>query len=216
MVRDHKQCTQHENYIAAKERSLKTQQHQKQGRIEKYLQNPKRCLLCSIVIPYEQKTENNFCNRSCAATYNNNKRGRKQKTVETSKPKKQSRAPRTPKPKKEKYPYTLVYPNKCKVCERSFYAKTNVRKSCSPECTKIIGSITAKRTGLGGNKNNKAHGYYTSPTAGTVWLESSYELKVAQELDNHNIAWSRPSYFNYTLNEQTKKRKISIHARLPQ
>lgn len=40
-----------------------------------YEQQPKKCLLCGKVIPYE-KRDNNFCNRSCATTYNNLKKGK--------------------------------------------------------------------------------------------------------------------------------------------
>ena len=36
----------------------------------KYEENPKRCKCCGTIIPYE-KRENDFCNRSCSASYNN-------------------------------------------------------------------------------------------------------------------------------------------------
>jgi hypothetical protein len=55
---------------------------------------------------------------------------------------------------------------------------------------------------MGGNKNNKAYGWYTSPSAGAVWLESSYEYKVAKSLDDNNINWIRPPYISYN---ETKK-----------
>jgi 5-methylcytosine-specific restriction endonuclease McrA len=35
-----------------------------------YLENPRYCLHCSTVIPWERRT-NKFCDRSCAASYNN-------------------------------------------------------------------------------------------------------------------------------------------------
>ncbi len=44
---------------------------------ETYEQNPKHCKYCGEVIPYE-KRENDFCNHSCAASYNNSKRGNKE------------------------------------------------------------------------------------------------------------------------------------------
>ena len=37
---------------------------------EKYEENPKRCKYCGKIIPYERR-ENEFCNRSCSASYNN-------------------------------------------------------------------------------------------------------------------------------------------------
>lgn len=39
------------------------------SRIE-YEKNPKRCKYCNEIIPYE-KRQNDFCGRSCAASYNN-------------------------------------------------------------------------------------------------------------------------------------------------
>jgi len=53
-------------------------------------------------------------------------------------------------------------------------------------------SKLAKKTGLGGNRNKYAHGWYTSPFAGKVYLESSYEYEVAKELDKNKINWKRP------------------------
>ena len=55
---------------------------------------------------------------------------------------------------------------------------------------------------LGGNKNNKAYGWYESPIAGKVWLESSYEYKVAESLDKNNIKWRRPAYLKYSDNKK--------------
>ena len=37
---------------------------------QNYLINPKLCKHCNSIIPYE-KRGNNFCNRSCSASYNN-------------------------------------------------------------------------------------------------------------------------------------------------
>lgn len=48
---------------------------------EKYYNNPKYCLQCGKLIPYE-KRENKFCSSSCAAVYNNTGRVRNKKTRE--------------------------------------------------------------------------------------------------------------------------------------
>jgi predicted nucleic acid-binding Zn ribbon protein len=45
-------------------------------RINDYNNNPKKCLNCSEIIPYDKK-RNNFCSQSCNAIYNNGKRGSK-------------------------------------------------------------------------------------------------------------------------------------------
>lgn len=46
---------------------------------ELYENNPKVCKLCGEIIPYERR-ENEFCSKSCAATFNNTKRN-----IDTSK-----------------------------------------------------------------------------------------------------------------------------------
>lgn len=52
--------------------SVATNEKRKQDRILKYLKNPSRCLQCSEVMPYEKRQcKYRFCDRSCAATYNN-------------------------------------------------------------------------------------------------------------------------------------------------
>lgn len=50
---------------------------------------------------------------------------------------------------------------------------------------------------LGGNKNHAAFGWYESPSAGRVWLESSYEHAVAVELDRYKVRWVRPQPLSY-------------------
>jgi predicted nucleic acid-binding Zn ribbon protein len=113
-------------------------------------------------------------------------------------------APKPPKTKEQKKQERLnrQKPKQCVVC-----GKQHVRqgKTCSDECCSAILSENAKNRGLGGNKNTRAHGWYQSPTAGRVWLESSYEYRVAKDLDDIGIAWTRPAYLPYVLNEQCKK-----------
>lgn len=52
---------------------------------------------------------------------------------------------------------------------------------------------------MGGNKNNRAFGWYVSPIAGKIWLESTYEFKVASELDRNGIRWLRPKGIKYQI-----------------
>ncbi|MEY4334990.1 MAG: hypothetical protein RLZZ196_3740, partial [Bacteroidota bacterium] len=47
----------------SKEKSKKLQ--------DEYYNNPKLCLECGKIIPYNKKTESKFCNHSCSATFNN-------------------------------------------------------------------------------------------------------------------------------------------------
>ena len=47
-----------------------TYERQKLQRREEYAKNPKRCLECSSVIPFEKRIKYRFCNNSCAAKFN--------------------------------------------------------------------------------------------------------------------------------------------------
>lgn len=148
------------------------------------------CLHCN-----SETTNPKFCNNSCAAKFNNLRR-----------------APRTPEmnAKTSKsllingyYRGTFCKLSWCMVCNTMI--KNSYRRTCSRECYRQVLSSTAKQNPqLGGNKNNKGTCWYNSPIAGRVWLESSYELKVAQELDLHQINWKRPGGLKYQLADKIK------------
>lgn len=152
-----------------------------------YANMPSHCKECDSCLPYE-KRNNKFCSSKCSATYINNLRkinGYKLSNV--SKQKISEKISKLTKP-----PFTKVAC--CKICKKWFSGKN---KTCSIECRNKSFSITAIKSNLGGNKNNRAYGWYTSPYAGKVWLESSYEFIVASELDYNNINWIRPSFLLY-------------------
>jgi hypothetical protein len=52
-------------------KSQVTQRKQFEERSASYLQNPVRCRACDMPIPYQQRKKKQFCNRSCAAKFNN-------------------------------------------------------------------------------------------------------------------------------------------------
>jgi predicted nucleic acid-binding Zn ribbon protein len=56
--------------------SQETQQKNKDLRIKAYLLDPKVCLCCGKRLGY-QKRSNKFCDKSCAATYNNSRKAQK-------------------------------------------------------------------------------------------------------------------------------------------
>jgi len=67
-----------------------------------------------------------------------------------------------------------------------------IRKTCSDKCYRKKLSDTAKKNSmLRGNKNKHAF-WYNSPIAGRVFLESSWEGILAEDLDKNNIQWIRP------------------------
>jgi hypothetical protein len=84
----------------------------------------------------------------------------------------------------------------CKVCQILIKARNKI--TCSKECSSLNHSLLLKKR-LRKGRNFTKSGWYISPTAGRVYLESSWEFRVATDLDHHLIRWSRPRYLNYTL-----------------
>lgn len=81
----------------------------------------------------------------------------------------------------------------CKRCKTPFeYVARSRRLFCSLACHRMSESDRCK-TIPGMCKNNNRHaGWYESPIAGRVWLESSWEVRCAKILDKHRINWRRP------------------------
>lgn len=44
--------------------------------VKKYYENPKKCINCEKIIPYEKRRNGNFCSHSCSAKVSNKKRGK--------------------------------------------------------------------------------------------------------------------------------------------
>lgn len=194
--RDHRACTQHPNFKQAIEQRIARQGQEKLQRIAVYNLNPVKCFNSDCLNSLEYgKKHNKFCSNSCAAHTNNLKRPPEFKPG----PKPGTKVKVDPKTKVQK-----LFTNICKSCGVSFVFN-NKRKTCSAVCKSTVLSNSAKFNELGGNKNNRAYGWYTSKFAGKVWLESSYEHKVAVELDKNNIKWERPLHLTYSIDNKTRR-----------
>lgn len=158
-----------------------------------YLQNPKKCKFCGDVISYD-KRENTFCNSVCSSSFNNKNRSKETHIKHA----KSLSIYFQNKPK-----YSKIFYNNCTICSKMFISG-KILKTCSKDCYKEALSRNAKNNKLGGNKNNKAYGWYISPYAGRVWLESSYEYRVANELDQLQIEWIRPKGVKYIANNKSR------------
>jgi hypothetical protein len=163
-------------------------------KLDEYFLNLNKCMECGKLA----KKDNTFCNASCAAKHSNRERAKSGWTPSEE----QREAVRNSLYKfhsdeKNQVKYTRI--SQCNFCNKWF--ANNIRRTkrtCSDECRSAILSKTAtKNKMMGGNKNTRAHGWYESPRAGRVWLESSYEYKVAVDLDKNNVNWIRPKYLNY-------------------
>lgn len=173
-----------------KSRETQTKQHQE--RIDRYNQNPIPCAneTCGNFIPYQKSLERpapKYCCRSCSSIANN--KGRRHSDEVKSKIRLKVIANGTPLVIGS---YCGIAFKKCRICGKSMCTSiSNPRIHCSDECTSISRSTHAKKIGLGGNFNSKSC-WYESPAAGRVHLDSSYELRFAQLLDENEINWVRP------------------------
>lgn len=127
----------------------------------------------------------NYCSRKCAASGSMTKEHR-QKFIEL-RDKQSIDKGECP------YPHTNIEYFKCKICSKTFAAKRHSKRvCCSDKCRSKLYSDKCK-TIVGMCKNNNKHaGWYESPIAGRVWLESTWEVQCAQIFDKHNVKWSRP------------------------
>ncbi len=163
-----------------------------------YYKSPKYCLQCNKTIPFNKK-ENKFCNISCSTTYNNYQRTKNGYSISEETRLKLSILTTIQNFNKPKYSKISF----CKNCNNIIRYSHN--KTCSKECYSELASKNAKNNPLlGGNKNNMAYGWYESIFAGKVWLESSYEYKIAKQLDENNINWIRPKGLPYIINDKHK------------
>lgn len=82
---------------------------------------------------------------------------------------------------------------KCIICSKPFKViKWNLRKTCkSKECLTKLLRKNSKENKLGGHTSKRAI-YYKMKDGSEVYLQSSYEVRVAESLDENNIAWIRP------------------------
>lgn len=150
--------------------------------------------LCNIEL---NSTQNKFCSQSCANSYNN--KNRSPRSVESRKKTSES-------VKKNRYKRSNGRPLICKVSFCSIcntVIKNKRSKTCSKTCFSVLQSTKMKLRLRKGRWFTKAQ-WYVSPYAGRVFLESSWEVTVANELDYYKIKWIRPKYFKYLLNNEIK------------
>jgi hypothetical protein len=148
--------------------------------LAKYLENPKTCPNCNSIIPYGLYS-NKFCSIKCGTTISNAKRVVSRSTRE----KLRISASKIPEFTRNsgKTSRNIAGWNKkpriirhCLRCETAFECKFDSSKTyCSPSCS-------------GGS--NKKRVFYAG-----VWLDSSWELKLAKSLDACGISWERPKTY---------------------
>jgi hypothetical protein len=187
-----------ENVLKARTKAAEATALNKQQRIDTYNKNPSLCKCCSTSLEYK-KRHNQFCSKSCAATYNNTGRIRteesKQKTGKSvslaysllSDEEKKNINKNIPRQK-----FSKIEWHTCKVCEKIFYTKTwsSPRITCGEVECKTHASVGIRPYT---NGRRKIFYYFNKTENKEVLLESSWELDLAIWLDENNIPWVRPS-----------------------
>lgn len=165
--------------------TIKNNNENKDVRVKIYLKNPKLCKFCKNIIPYEKKS-NSYCDHSCSASSTNiTNRGK--------------------------------YNTKRRICPVSFCItrggvirnkRIKYCDDCLLEFRKEFGSAIAIKNNFGGVRQSCRINY------NGVMLGSSYELLVAESLDNHKIKWKQPGYFRY-IDPTGKERRYTADFFLP-
>lgn len=140
------------------------------------------CEKCNKLV-IEKFGSGRFCSRSCANSH-------VQTDVQNQKRRKKLKKPR------------VITISECQYCNKKFEQKLRRHKLyCSlewarkgrwtPELKKTFSEI-AKKNNFGGTQRKKLYKYKD------IYLDSSYEVTVAESLDLNKIKWSRPNSFKYT------------------
>lgn len=162
----------------------------------------KLCLNCGEPI----KNRNTFCGSSCSATFNNAKRTLTKETknkisnslltnyengyVNPSKGTERNKRANNYDSINGNYVYYCSY---CGGEYRTKHYPSITRKTCSRACqTRATFENRSYQNG-----SRRVIYYFNKNTNETVVLESSWELKVAEKLDELNIIWVRPNSLNW-------------------
>lgn len=176
------------------------------------------CLQCHKTI---SKKGNKFCNHSCSATYTNKQRIENGwKLSEESKNKIGSSIKKNNKNitnyicRQHHIEYRI-----CVICKKLYTCRDwSTSKTCKSEKCKIDMKL------LTGNKVSELNGYknkwkwkcksYISKLYGTMHMDSEWECILAKSLEDNNIKWERPKFFNW-IDEKGKSRKYFPDFYLP-
>jgi len=166
-----------------------------------YIKNPIKCKLCENILTYFQKiTGNKFCSSSCGATYSNLRRDkdtyvRQAISLRKSISNNENRFPKIDIGNglyrttgfKEGEHCIIGF---CVTCGKTI--RNYMYKTCGKECKSKLLSISV-RGKTGGS--TKQYIQVKESSGRLVSLDSSWELIMANNLDNNDITWSRPSSF---------------------
>lgn len=161
----------------------------------------KFCLKCQK----EHNKDGNFCSRSCANSRGPRSEEFKRKVREKLVGKKMSpeailKAVLT----KGLTPKSWRPTTFCIKCESD--TGEPFRKTCSKECkSELISDLTRLNPRNGGQKRTHRN-KIQNINGETFFMESSYEVTLAESLNRNSILWRRPEFFFYIDNKGRKRR----------
>jgi hypothetical protein len=150
------------------------------------------CKECGRTFSCTHADKKIFCSHTCSAKHSNRTRDYDPKSISEKNKKAYKDGRLTGLAKgclvhKEKRGLNLIN-KQCPVCGKKYVAEKYRKKYCCKECC-------YKRPGQGGyhqgSVRNFKSGWYESPIAGKVWMDSSYEFVVAEYLDSKKYAWTK-------------------------
>lgn len=153
---------------------------------KKFPDKIKQCEWCGKdFITSDAKKANKCCSKKCAIS----------QTAKFNTKLPQDRAP------KRKYiPRPKV--STCIVCNKEF-ASVNTRQTCSKKCCSELMSAKARANpNCGGETNYKKFQY------NGVWMDSSWEVQIAEWLDREDIQWVRTKQIYFEWIDKTGKTRL--------
>lgn len=138
-----------------------------------YELNPAKCKQCKNILVYNQRN-NPFCSHSCSASFNNKIRNVPKYVI------------KNPHIRIKKFCKVSF----CKICFSVIPNKHN--KTCSKQCcNKLISLLNKGKTG----GSTKQYIEFVDSFNNKVSLDSSWEHKLALDLNKNDIKWIRPKGF---------------------
>lgn len=179
------------NILAARNKAIQSSIQNKQNRINLYNLNSKICeaMNCTISLSYD-KRKNRYCSKSCAATTNNTGRPvLKSSNIKRSNSLKGRKRPNTGFAMTQTM--SKITFRRCIICESPFYIRfwpKEGRITCGRKCH-TIASVGLRPYPNGARKITW---YFNKYQNKNVLLESSWEVIIAQLLDEKDLVWIRP------------------------
>lgn len=177
-------------HLRSYEKVSNTYNDKKNEKANEYLKEPKKCLFCAEVIPFD-KRRNNYCNHSCSASHNNPERD----YTWSDKIRKSIHNYLIDNKIKEK---VGIYYLECKACENIFESKRKELMFCGKECRKEHG-----------RRNMEEYKKYKQDTIFKFHLRDYPEMFDFTLVEKHG--WYSPTNKKNNLNGVSRDHMLSVN-----